>query len=101
TLLPVRKSLLYVPATPLGSDGKAEQGESFFAAENPPFGAVFTYYLKSGYKALREQRRAREKDIKKSGGDTFYPPWDSVRAEEREEAPTVLLTVTDRQGNII
>jgi photosystem II stability/assembly factor-like uncharacterized protein len=101
TLLPVRKSLLYVEATPMGSEGKAEQGDRFFSADNPPFGATFTYYLKSGYKSMREQRRAREKDIKKNGGDTFYPPWDSVRAEEREEAPAVLLTVSDKDGNVI
>ena len=101
TLLPVRRSLLYVPASPMGGDGKAEQGERFYTADNPPFGATFTYYLKSGYKSLREQRRAREKDVRKTGGDTFYPPWDDVRAEEREEPPTVLLTVTDRQGNVV
>ena len=101
TLLPVRKSWLYVPASPLGGEGKAEQGESFYTADNPAFGATFTYHLKSGYKSLREQRRAREKDIRKAGGDTFYPPWDSVRAEEREEAPAVVLTVTDREGNVV
>jgi hypothetical protein len=82
-------------------EGKSQQGESFYTADNPPFGATFTYYLKSGYKSLKEQRRAREKDVKKAGGDTFYPSWDDVRAEEREEAPAVLLTVTDRDGNVI
>ena len=101
TLLPVRKSLLYVESTPMGSEGKAEQGDRFFAADNPPFGAMFTYYLKSGYKSMRERRRALEKDAKKTGGDSFYPPWDSVRAEEREEAPAMLLTVTDKDGNVI
>src|SRR4029077_2983994 len=93
TLLPVPKALLYVPASPLGGNGKAEQGERYFMGENPAFGASFTYYLKDGYKSLREQRRAREKDVVKAGGDTFYPVWDSVRAEEREETPAVLLTV--------
>jgi photosystem II stability/assembly factor-like uncharacterized protein len=101
TLLPVRKALLYVPASPLGGNGKAEQGERYFMGDNPPFGATFTYYLKDGYKSLREQRRAREKTAAKGGGDTFYPVWDSVRAEEREEAPAVLLTVTDAQGNVV
>ena len=101
TLLPVRKALLYVPATPLGSEGKSEQGERFYTADNPPVGATFTYYLKSGYKSLRDQRRAREKDVKKNGGDTLYPPWDSVRVENREEAPAVLLTVTDKDGNVV
>jgi len=90
-----------VQASPLGGDGKAEQGERFFVGDNPPVGATFTYYLKDGYKSLRDQRRAHEKDLKKAGADTFYPAWDSVRAEEREEAPAVLLTVSDREGNVI
>ena len=101
TLLPVHKSLLFVPGSPLGGDGKAEQGERFYVAQNPPVGATFTYYLKDGYKSKREQRRAREKDERKGGGDTFYPSWDDVRAEEREEPPTMLLTVTDGKGDVV
>jgi photosystem II stability/assembly factor-like uncharacterized protein len=101
TLLPVRKALLYVPASPMGGEGKAEQGERFYVAENPPFGATFTYYLKEGYRSLRDRRREREAEIRKAGGDTFYPPWDSVRAELREEAPAVVLTVTDAGGQVV
>ena len=100
-LLPVRKALLYVQASPLGGPGKAEQGERYFMGENPPFGATFTYYLKESFESLRERRRALEKSQVKAGSDTFYPVWDSVRAEEREEAPTVLLTVSDAQGNVV
>ena len=100
-LLPVRKTLLYVQASPLGGRGKASQGESFYVADNPPYGVTFTYYLKSGYKSLRDSRREREKTLAKAGGDTFYPVWDSVRTEEREEAPTMLLTVTDAQGQVV
>jgi len=96
-----RKARLYVPASPLGGEGKAEQGDRYFYAENPPAGATFTYYLKEGYKSLREQRRAREKEARKQGGDTFYPPWDSIRAEEREEAPALMLTVTDADGYVV
>jgi photosystem II stability/assembly factor-like uncharacterized protein len=101
TLLPVRKALLYVPASPMGGEGKAEQGERFYVAENPPFGATFTYYLKEGYRSLRDRRREREKEIRNAAGDTFYPPWDSVRAELREEAPAVVLTVTDAGGQVV
>ena len=101
TLLPVRKTLLYVQASPLGDPGKASQGESFYVADNPPYGATFTYYLKSGYKSRRDLRREREKELVKAGGDVFYPAWDSVRAELREESPTMLLTVTDPQGQVV
>ena len=31
----------------------------------------------------------------------FYPSWDSLRVEDREEAPSILLTVTDAQGNLV
>ena len=98
TLLPVRDALLYIPASPMGGSGKAEQGARFFVGENPPLGATFMYWLKDGWKSLKDQRRAREKELVKAGTDTFYPAWDSLRAEDREEAPTVILTVTDEKG---
>ena len=101
TLLPVRDALMFVPGSPMGGSGKAEQGASFYVAENPPVGAVFHYWLRDGYKSLRDQRRSREKDLAKSGGDAFYPSWDSLRAEDREEAPAIVLTVSDAQGRIV
>ena len=101
TLLPVRDALLYIPASPMGGSGKAEQGARFFVGENPPLGATFTYWLKDGWKSLKDQRRAREKELVKAGTDTFYPAWDSLRAEDREEAPTVILTVTDEKGRVV
>lgn len=100
-LLPVERTLMYVPASPMGGSGKAEQGARFFTGENPPVGAVFHYWLKSGFSSLRDQRREREREIRKTGGDTFYPSWDSVRAEMREEPPTMVLTVTDAQGQVV
>jgi photosystem II stability/assembly factor-like uncharacterized protein len=101
TLLPVRKSLMYVPSSPMGGRGHASQGERFFAAPNPPYGAVFTYYLKDGYTSLADRRREAEGEVEKKGGNVFYPSWDSLRAESREEEPTVVLTVTDAQGNVV
>jgi len=100
-LLPVRKALLYAESSPMGGRGKASQGERFYVADNPPFGATFTYYLKDGLKSRQERRRDREKSVAKNGGDTFYPAWDSVRAELREEAPSILLTVSDGSGEVV
>ncbi len=104
TLFPVRDALWYIPSLPLGDfkeNGKASQGDAFFIAPNPPFGAVFTYYLKEGLKSGKEQRSEAEKKQAASGEDTPYPGWDAIRAEEIEEAPVIILTVSDNEGKVI
>ena len=100
-LLPVRNAWMFVPSLPYGWKGKGFLGESFYAAPNPPFGAVFTYYLKAGLQSAREARREQEKTTAKEGGDVLYPTWDALRAEDREEAPAMVLTVTDEVGNVV
>jgi hypothetical protein len=95
-LFPVRNVPLYVQASPYGGRGKSSQGEAFYAAENPPFGAVFTYHLKSQLKTRAEKRRDREKQ-----GTIVYPSADELRAEAEEEAPAVVLTVADSEGHVV
>jgi hypothetical protein len=100
-LLRVRDAPMYIPARPYGGRGKASQGDAFFTAPNPPFGAVFTYYLKDAFKTRKEEREAREKKLEKEGKPAYYPPWDTLRAESRETKPEILLTVTDAGGNVV
>jgi photosystem II stability/assembly factor-like uncharacterized protein len=100
-LLPVKTAWMFVPSVPLGLKDKAFMGESFFSAPNPPFGAVFTYYLKNEILTKRKARRDEEKKIEAKGGDVFYPSWDALRAEDREDEPVVVLTVTDGSGNVV
>ncbi len=100
-LFPIRKAWWYIERRPLGRSGQASQGAAFFTAPNPPFGAVFTYYLRDEILTRKEQRRKREKEIEKDGGDTPYPGWDELRREEREEDPAILLTVRDDSGNVV
>lgn len=100
-LCPVRPALMYVPATPMGGREKAFQGDAFYTAPNPAFGATFTYYLKRELKSLKKSRQEREKGIIKKGGDVTYPTWDSLKAEDREEEPAILLTVTDAAGKVV
>jgi photosystem II stability/assembly factor-like uncharacterized protein len=101
TLFPVKPALMYVPSAPMGGREKADQGHAYFTAPNPPFGAVFTYHLRDEIKTRKKQRQDREKEIIKKGGDVFYPSWDSLRAEDREEDPVILATVTDEDGNVV
>lgn len=119
TLFPVRRAEMYMPSVELGFPGKGFQGDAFWAAPNPPFGAVVTYHLSEGLATLAEERREREteaweaaaeareaarKDRKGSPAEVPempYPTWDDLRAESREEEPVVLLTVRDEDGEIV
>ncbi len=99
-LFEVRKALLYVPARALGSK-KGSQGDGFFTAPNPPFGAMFTYYLRDSLKTLKQSRREKEDKSKKAGADTPYPGWDALTAEEREESPAITFVIKDANGNVV
>jgi photosystem II stability/assembly factor-like uncharacterized protein len=104
TLFGTRDALWYLPKLTLGDftdGGKASQGDAFFVAPNPPFGAVFTYYLKDGLETRKEQRREAEKPLEQAGQDTPYPGWPQLRTEEIEEAPAIVLTVRDTEGKVV
>ncbi len=100
-LFPVRRPLLFMPEAPLGIRGKAFQGDSYFTSPNPPFGAVFTWYLKDEIKSLKKTRQDREKDLIKGGKEPDYPTPENFRAEAREEEPAIVLTVTDAEGGVV
>lgn len=99
-LFETRPAKLYMEDRVLGGP-KGYQGDSYFTAENPPFGAVFTYYLPETLKTAKERRREQEKKTKEAGGDNPPPGWDALHEEEFEESPSITLTVRDAQGNVV
>ncbi|MEJ2582141.1 MAG: glycosyl hydrolase, partial [Acidobacteriota bacterium] len=101
TLLPVRKTPWYIQRRPLGGSGRASQGASYFVAENPPFGAVFTYHLAEGLKSLKDQRRDGEKKLEKDWKDTPYVGFEALEKERRQLKPAILLTVRDANGDVV
>ncbi len=100
-LFPVKDAWWYLERRPLGGGEKASQGAAFFTAPNPPFGAVFTYYLRDGLKTRKETRREAEKETAEQGGDTPYPGWEELRREAREQPPAMVLTVRDAAGEVV
>jgi photosystem II stability/assembly factor-like uncharacterized protein len=100
-LFPVREALSYVPATPLGGQGKGFMGEAFFAAPNPPFGAMITYHLKEGLRTKRAARQQREREAARKGETPPYPTADELRAEAEEEPPAIVMTVSDASGKVV
>ncbi|MGA0174898.1 MAG: glycosyl hydrolase, partial [Phycisphaerales bacterium] len=96
-LFAVKDAPLYVERTRLGgSDGLGSQGSAFYAAGNPPFGAVFTYHLAEKVMTLKEARHEREKE-----DDWTYPGIDELRAEDRQIDPQILLVVRDANGDVV
>jgi len=100
-LFQVKKALMYVPLRPIDSNDKGCLGDGFFTAPNPPFGAVFTYYLKDSLKSGAEARRDEEKALDKAGKPIPFPGWDKLRREEAEDKPEVILTVRDEAGQVV
>ena len=100
-LFPVRTAKWYIQRRSLGGGLKASQGEAYFTAPNPPFGAVFTYHLADGYKTRKEVRKEKEKEIAEEGGDTPTPGWDALTEEQLEPKPEVVLTVRDSEGTLV
>lgn len=100
-LLPVPDAKMYVEASPLGGGPRGSQGDALYTARNPTSGAVFTWFNRNELRTLRARRLAAEKAAAAKGQDVPYPSYDSLRVEQNEEPPAVVLTVSDEQGNLI
>jgi photosystem II stability/assembly factor-like uncharacterized protein len=97
-LFPVKDSLLYIERHPLGGPKKAYEGDAFFTADNPAYGAVFTAYLKEKLKTKKEKRQDAEKEAAKKNQTLPYPTKDTLRTEAQEEKPDVYFVVYDESG---
>jgi hypothetical protein len=67
-LYPVRDAQRYIQ-----KGANYGHGHSEYAAKNPPFGAVFTYYLPESLKTMKAVRQEKEKKLNKEGKDIPFP----------------------------
>jgi photosystem II stability/assembly factor-like uncharacterized protein len=100
-VFPVKDALMFIQSQPLGGRGKSFQGERFYTAENPPFGATVTWYLKEAIKTRKEKRQEREREADRKGAPVGWPTREQLRAEEEEEAPAIIVTITDSSDNVV
>ncbi|MFY0698307.1 MAG: hypothetical protein JXR11_10680 [Balneola sp.] len=107
-LFSTRYAYQYIPYSRIGASNtiswlgpKGFQGEDYFLGENPEFGAAFTYYLKDGYKTKKAIREAEEAKKRKDGEKVYYPTYEQLKAEEEEEAPFLIFTVKDANGEVV
>lgn len=101
TLFPVKDAMMYIQSQPLGGRGKSYQGESFYTADNPAYGATFTYYLKDAPKTRKQIRQETEREAITKGADIIQPTGEELRAEEDEEPTAIILTVSDSAGRVV
>ncbi len=100
-VFPVKDALMYIQSQPLGGRGKSFQGERFYTADNPPFGAAVTWYLKDAIKTRKEKRQEKERENDRRGAPVGWPTRDELRAEEEEVAPAIIVTITDASDNVV
>jgi hypothetical protein len=105
TLFPVRKTRWYVPKSEFGcSSGpscKAYQGDSYYVAPNPDFGANFTYYLAEGLQTRKDARRENEKEREAKNESVKFVNLATVIDEQREDDSAMVFTVKNRNGEVV
>ena len=100
-IFPIKKGQMYRVVAPMAGGERAFQGANFYTAPNPEFGVTFTYHLKESLKTKKSVRQESDKKAGSSGKDVPYPSWEDLKAEDREVAPSVWLTVRDSAGNVV
>ena len=99
-IFPIRKAKQFQRASVLGG-GKGSQGDRFFAAKNPPYGAVIRYYLKKGHTSKKQERKKKESRLKKAGKDVPVPDMEDLKEEEREESARLIFTIKNQDGKVV
>lgn len=99
SLFAVRDTWWYVPTVPFQAKGMPSQGSAHYVAENPAFGATISYYLSDIPKSQADQRKDREKAIKKANGNVPFPGWDNLNEERKNGEPQLLILIKDEAGN--
>lgn len=95
-LFDVRDSRIYIE-----EDVRYGQGATYYIADNPPFGATITFYLKEKIKTSAEKRREKEQKLFEESKPIPDPGWKALHDEKLEEKPYLLLTVYDNKNDVI
>ena len=101
TLFETRPAHWYFERPVLGATRKGSQGDQLYVADNPPFGAVISYYLRDGYPTQTAARQEIESERLEAGNTVAFPGWDVVEAERRETAPALRIMIRDEDGSVI
>jgi hypothetical protein len=76
-------------------------GSSYYAAANPPVGAVITYWVKDDVKTLKAKRQEEEKSKTDKKETVYYPDMEALRKEDEQPEPYMLFTIRDASGEVV
>lgn len=74
---------------------------SVYRAPNPPYGAVFTYYVKESMETIKGNRKKEEGKLEKGNKDIAFPGWNELEKERLQDQPNFWLVIKDDKGNVI
>ena len=97
-IFPIKDALMYIEEEMYG---RRALGDDFYRAENPAFGAVFTYYLRDSYKTKKQIRKDKEKKDIDEGRTISYPSSEALREEDNETKPYLIFTIRDQAGIVV
>ncbi len=96
-LFPTRTALRYIEQ----NDRILDRGNGFWTADNPPFGAVFTYWLRDGLKTLQELRSEAEKKSREETTETPLATVAELREEDLEVETAAFVVIRDGDGEVV
>jgi hypothetical protein len=100
-VFPVKDALMYIQSQPLGGRGKSFQGERFFTADNPAVWRDGDVVSERRAQDTKEKRQESEREAETKGAPVGWPTRAELRAEEEEEAPAIIVTITDASDNVV
>ena len=100
-IMPIKAGKIFERRSPMAMGGKAFQGEGFYVADNPSYGVTFTWHMTESLKTKKQIRKSKEAKLNARKADVPYPSWEEFKAEDREVAPKVTLTIRDADGNVV
>ncbi len=94
-LFPVKDALMFNQDD---SKAKSDNGETFYRAKNPNYGATFSFYIKDAFKSIKQSRREQEKKLEKEGKPIDYPTLEQMFKEDNEETSYLIFQITNEEG---
>ena len=77
------------------------QGNSFFVANNPAYGATWTYFNRDEFKTAKSKRKKAEEAARKAKKEIPYPSVDQLIAEKLETTPKLVFTIQDSNDRVV